>query len=138
MAGLAHDQEREILPCRLAKPVDEVLGRYLQLELRAALAIGLLLEPIAWDGREGGGLAVGQAQGYREIGVAVVVEGDDLLTSLRQDTRKRASDGCLARPAFSAHRDLHRIGEEQGTASRPGALPARPAGGLSGRRLQAA
>ena len=125
MAGLAHDQEREILPCRLAKPVDEVLGRHLQLEVRAALAIGLLLEPIAWDGGEGGGLAVGQAQGYREVGVAVVVKGDDLLTSLRQDTRKRASHGGLTGAAFSANRDLHRIDEQQRTALRPGTLRAR-------------
>ncbi len=95
MAGLAHDQERKILPCRLAKPVDEVLGRHLQLEVRTALAVRLLLEPIAWDGGEGGGLAAGQAQGYREIGIAVVVKGDDLLTSLRQDTRERASHGGL-------------------------------------------
>lgn len=130
MAGLAHDQEREVLPGRLPKPVDELLGRHLQLEARSALAVRLLLEPVARDGGEGRGLAVGQAQGYREVGVAVVVKGDDLLTSLRQDTRERASHGGLTGAAFSANRDFHAF-DEQRTALRPGTLQARGVGAVT-------
>jgi hypothetical protein len=109
VAGLAHDQKREVLPCRLTKPVDEFLGRHLQLESRTAFPVGLLLQPIAWDCRERSGFAMGEAKGYREVGVAIVVEGYNPLTTFGQDTRERAGYGRLAGPAFSADRDLHGI-----------------------------
>jgi len=109
VAGLAHDQECEVLSCRLAKPVDELLGRHLQLELSTAFPVGLLFQPIARDCRERSGLAMGKAKGYREVGVAIVVEGYNPLTTLGQDTCERTCDGCLAGAAFSADRDLHRI-----------------------------
>jgi len=109
VAGLAHDQKCEVLPCRLAKSVDEFLGRHLQLESRTAFPVGLLLQPIAWDCRQRSSLAMGEAKGYREVGVAIVVEGYNPLTTFGQDTRERTCDGCLAGAAFSADRDLHRI-----------------------------
>jgi hypothetical protein len=52
---------------------------------------------------------MGEAKGYREVGVAIVVEGYHLLTTLGQDTCERTCDGCLAGAAFSADRDLHGI-----------------------------
>jgi hypothetical protein len=112
VAGLAHDQECEVLSCGLTKPVDELLGRHLQLELSTAFPVGLLLQPIAWDCRERSGFAMGEAKGYREVGVAIVVEGYNPLTTLGQDTRERTCYGRLAGATFSADRDLHRIDRE--------------------------
>jgi hypothetical protein len=112
VAGLAHDQEREVLPCGLTKPVDELLGRHFQLELSTAFPVGLLLQPIAWDCRQRGRLAMGEAKGYREVGVAIVVEGYNPLTTFGQDTRERAGYGRLAGAAFSPDRDLHGIDRE--------------------------
>lgn len=110
MIRLAHDEEREVLPDGLSEPLDEVLRRDPQLEPRAALSVGLLLEPIPGNGREGSGLAVGQAQGHCEVRVAIIVQGDDLLAALREDTCERSCDGGLAGAAFSADRDFHRGG----------------------------
>ena len=45
MIRLAHDEEREVLPDGLSEPLDEVLRGDPQLEPRAALSVGLLLEP---------------------------------------------------------------------------------------------
>ena len=108
MIRLAHDEEREVLPYGLSKALDEVFRRDLQLESRPALAVGLLLEPIPGNSGEGSGLAVGEAQGHREIRVAIIVQGEDVLAALREDPRERTCHGGLAGAAFSADRDLHR------------------------------
>src|SRR5215467_12706677 len=106
--GLAHHEEGEVLGDGLPEPSYEVFGRHLQLEACPSLSIRLLLEPVPGDGGQGGRLAVRQPEGHREIRVAVIVEGDDLLATLRQNPRERAGDGGLAGAALSPDRDLHR------------------------------